>query len=252
MSVKESAPLQSGVGAYVKKAVAWLIYHLANFLNTLLGRCCALGFLLCVIAASIYWAHIILYPILISIFGALWRKILLTVVWRRLSSRKRRWIRDHAKLCSMLLKRKWGVIPFWWRVAIKCALGAAAGMLLLHWLHFWNMAAWVSAILPVPLFVEIYLGQKLPRILVAFVQRQGLGKIVFDGGWHLVPVDMRPNLKRVDRTMTKFIKRPNTEGTRRWHETLDRLERRRAYKQMLCEQQQEEKEKLERELAALD
>lgn len=232
-----------------KKGLALVIFHGARFLNTLLGKLCAIAILLCLIGASAYYADIILIPMLVSVFGALWRRVVFYVAVRRLSAKRRRSLRMHWHTLCGYLRRKWGQLSFWGRVACKFLFGVAAGMTLLHYLHIWSIAAYITAILPIPVFIEIYLGQKLPRMLASFVQRQGIGKLVFDGGWHLVPVDLRTGARRVDRLMTIFIKRTDRKSIDR---AFERLERLKDLRRRRLEERQAENLQLEKELATLE
>lgn len=239
----------------IKKGLALVIFHGALFLNTLLGKLCAVLVLLCTIAASAYYADIILFPMLITTLGAMWRRALFYIVWRRLNSRQRRWLRAEISFYSYFLKRKWGATPFWVRVTVQLLIGIAVGMYALSYFKVWDvtayLAAYVTAIIPIPVFVEIYLGQKLPRMLAAFVQRQGVGKLVFDGGWQLVPTDWRANARYVDRLAFKVIRRPK-KGVRHWRKALDRLERMRNSRKQEEEKCQTERLRFERDLTALD
>jgi hypothetical protein len=238
--------------AVFKKGLAWSIFHFVNFLNTFTGKICASVTLACLMFASVYYAHIILFPLLVSTFGALWRRVLVYIIWRKLSSRRRKWIRDHWTFVCTLCKRKWGALNFWGRLVTRCLVVVAVGMILLHYLHIWSVAVYITAIIPVPVFLEIYLGQKLPKLIVAFVQRQGLGKIVFDGGWQLVPKDWRRGAKLADRAITKVIKRPNKEAWRQLSHTLDRVENIRAIREQRKRDARTDEHLLEKDLAALD
>lgn len=238
--------------AVFKRALAWAIFHVATFLNTMVGKICAVTLLLCVMTASAYYAHIVLIPMLVSAFGALWRRVVFYIIWRRLSSNKRKWIRTHWALVCALCKRKWGALNFWGRLAARCIVVIVIGMTLLHYLHIWSIAVYISAVLPIPVFLEIYLGQKLPRILAGFVQRQGIGKLVFDGGWHLVREDWRHGAKLADRAITKVIKRPDREAWRQLSHTLDRVENIRAIREQRKRDARTDEHLLEKDLAALD
>lgn len=231
-----------------KKGLAWCIFHFATFLNTLLGKLCAVLMLLSVIGASAYYADIILIPMLVSVFGALWRRVVFYVAVRRLSAKRRRLLRMHWHALCGFARRKWGRLSFWGRVACKFLLGAVVGMTLLHYLHIWSVAAYITAILPIPVFIEIYLGQKLPRMLASFVQRQGIGKLVFDGGWQLIPANVRTGARRVDRVLTVFIKRTDRKSIDR---AFERLERIRDLRRKRVEERQAESLRIEKEMADL-
>jgi hypothetical protein len=247
-ALSATADAFGGIVKILKKGAAHALVAVFTFLNTLLGKCTAVAVLVCVIAAAAYYADVVLVPMLVSAFGALWRRIVFYVAVRRLSARRRRWLRTQWSTACSAAQRKWGSLLFWERLALKFVAGVIVGMSLLHYLHIWSVAVYITAILPIPVFLEVYLGQKLPRIIVGFIQRQGVGKLVFDGGWRLVPQDWRSGARDFDRTMTFVIKRADRKSVDR---VLERLERIRELRRKRAAEQKDESLRLERDLAAL-
>ena len=192
MRISTSVGVILGALSIFKKILAFAIKAIALFLNTWPGKVFTVGLLVLVIYGSWHFYHVALIPI---IAGAGARRGLLFILIAFLPSRVRKWIRERLVELGDHVKRKWGATTPMRRLMLKLALLSLISIVALHYFHVTDILVQVVAILPIPVFVYVYLGEKIPRLISAFVQRQGMGKIVFDGGWQLFPLSWRLKLR---------------------------------------------------------
>lgn len=192
MRISTSAGIFLSALSIFKKILALGIKTVALFLNTWQGKVFTVGLLILVIYGAWHFYHVALFPV---IAGAGARRGLLFVLVACLPSRIRKWIREQLTDLGELMKRKWGATTPMQRLMFKLAVLSIICLVALHYFHVTDILVQVAAILPIPVFVYVYLGEKIPRLISAFVQRQGMGKIVFDGGWQLFPLSWRLKLR---------------------------------------------------------
>lgn len=207
MRISVSAGIILSALSLIKKVLAFCIKAFALFLNTWQGKIFTVALLVSVIYGAWHFYHVALFPI---IAGAGVRRGLLFIAVAFLPSRMRKWIRDGLNDLSKLIVRKWGATTPMRRLILKLIVLSLVCMGALHYFHVTDILLQVVAILPIPVFVYVYLGEKIPRLISAFVQRQGMGKIVFDGGWQLFPLSWRVKA----RCLTKRFVLRNVVGTR--------------------------------------
>ncbi len=208
MRISTSAGVILGALSILKKILAFVIKAIALFLNTWQGKVFTVGLLILVMYSAWHFYKVAFFPV---IMGAGVRRLLFFILLAYLPSRARRWIREEAAELGQRLRRKWGATTPMRRFVFLLLVLSSAGTLGLHIFHETDTLKRVVAILPIPVFVYVYLGEKIPRLISAFVQRQGLGKIIFDGGWQLFPLWLRLKL----RYLTKRFVLRNVVGTRK-------------------------------------
>ena len=208
MRISASVGVLLGALSIFKKILALGIKTVALFLNTWTGKACTVVLLIAIIWAAWHFYHVALIPI---IAGAGARRGLLFILIAFLPSRVRKWVRERLVELGDHIKRKWGATTPMRRLMLKLTLLSLISIVALHYFHVTDILVQVVAILPIPVFVYVYLGEKIPRLISAFVQRQGMGKIIFDGGWQLFPLSWR--LKA--RYWTKRFVLRNVVGTRK-------------------------------------
>lgn len=183
-----------GAISIFKKLLAILILWFATYINTDIGKWTLLSVLAGVIYGAYHFEHIALFPVGVRVASAGVRRGILFTMTLLLTPRIRFKIYRVIDQIKRISKRKWGAFTPLKKFVIKCAVVVVVGSILLDHFHDTHILAGAISVFPIPVFITVYATEKIPALIIGFAERQGVGKLVYEGGWHLLPSQLRKPL----------------------------------------------------------